>query len=224
MARTIVQDLDCAITITSSAKPRHRTQMTLDQAAAFLLFALVAAITPGPSNVMVTATGSAVGLMRGLPCAFGAAAGMAVLLFCAALGLGQAVAASPGLLRALNWAGAAFLLWLAWRVATSGLAADGRAIRPAGFVRAALFQWVNPKGWLVAAGAASAYLTAAADRPVTQAVMLGALFFAAAFPACVAWLALGAFLNRLLRDERTARLFNLAMGLALAASVVLILR
>jgi hypothetical protein len=71
----------------------------------FLIFSLVAAITPGPSNVMITATGSAVGIARGLPCALGAAAGMALLLFTAALGLGQLILGHTDILRAMNWSG-----------------------------------------------------------------------------------------------------------------------
>ena len=124
--------------------------MTLDQAAAFLVFALVAAITPGPSNTMIVATASAAGLWRGLPCVLGASAGMGTLLFCSALGLGQLVIAQPMLLRALNWGGAAFLLWLAWKIANAGRVSDVRAPKPVGFIGAAAFQWINPKGWLVA--------------------------------------------------------------------------
>lgn len=65
--------------------------MTLEQGLPFLIFSLVAAITPGPSNVMITATGSAAGIVRGLPCVVGAAAGMASLLFTAALALAASV-------------------------------------------------------------------------------------------------------------------------------------
>ncbi len=55
--------------------------MTLDQTLPFLIFSLVAAITPGPSNVMITATGSAAGIVRGLPCVLGSSVGMASLMF-----------------------------------------------------------------------------------------------------------------------------------------------
>jgi threonine/homoserine/homoserine lactone efflux protein len=198
--------------------------MTLDQAAAFLVFALVAAITPGPSNTMIVATGSAVGIWRGLPCVLGSSVGMGTLLFCSALGLGQLVIGHPMVLRALNWCGAAFLLWLAWKIATSGRASETAAAKPVGFVGAALFQWVNPKGWLVAVGAAGTYLQAAADNPLAQALAFGVLFFAAAFPSGLIWLLLGALLQRLLRDDRSRRIFNVVMGLALAASVAMIFR
>jgi threonine/homoserine/homoserine lactone efflux protein len=197
--------------------------MTLDQAAAFLVFALVAAITPGPSNTMIVATGSAVGAWRGLPCVLGASTGMGALLFCSALGLGQLITAQPMLLRALNWAGAAFLLWLAWKIATAGRQSETSAATPVGFVRAAAFQWINPKGWLVAVSAAATYLKDVPDNALAQATAFGALFFAAAFPSGLAWLFLGSAVRTLLRDERSARIFNVAMAAALAASVAMIL-
>ena len=80
---------------------------------------------------------------------------------------------------------------------------------------------MNPKGWLVAVSAAGTYLQTTADGALTQALAFGGLFFCAALPAGLVWLGLGAMLQSLLADERKARVFNVAMGLALAASVVL---
>jgi len=197
--------------------------MSVDQVIAFLVFSLVAAVTPGPSNLMITATGSAVGMIRGLPCVLGASLGMGLLLFCAALGLGQLVLGHPVLLRAMNASGAAFLLWLAWKVATAPHASGPGAARPAGLITATLFQWVNPKGWLVAVAAAGTYLQAGPGDPVATAAVFGALFFAAALPSGLLWLMLGALMQQLLRDERRARIFNIAMGVALAGSVALML-
>ncbi|MGE5511296.1 MAG: LysE family translocator [Bacteroidota bacterium] len=197
--------------------------MTFDQGIAFLIFSLVAAITPGPSNVMITATGSAVGLVRGLPCVLGASAGMGLLLFGTALGLGQLVLGHPTILKAMNWCGSAFLMWLAWKIATAHPASELGAANPVGFFKAASFQWVNPKGWLVAVGAAGTYLDATGENPVAQAAAFGALFMAAALPSGLVWLVLGALLHGALRDTRIARAFNIAMGAALAASVAMIM-
>ncbi|MFM9849818.1 MAG: LysE family translocator [Hyphomicrobiaceae bacterium] len=196
--------------------------MTFDQAAAFLLFAVVAAITPGPSNTMIVATASAWGLWRGLPCALGSSVGMGLLLLASALGLGQLIIAQPVLLKALNWGGAAFLLWLSWKIATAGPAREANDAKPVGFLGAAAFQWINPKGWLVAVSAAGTYLQAATDNALLQAAAFGALFFAAALPSGLVWLVLGACVHALLRDERHARIFNIAMGIALALSVLMI--
>ncbi len=199
--------------------------MTLDQALAFLIFALVAAVSPGPSNVMIAAAGSAVGFWRGLPCAFGAAIGMGSLLFASALGLGQIITGQPMILMALNWCGAAFLLWLAWKIATAGKSAntDDNPAKRVGFLEAAMFQWINPKGWLVAVSAAGTFLHAAAPNPFAPAATFGILFFVAAFPSGLVWLALGASMQKLMRDDRKARILNITMGLALAASVTMIL-
>jgi threonine/homoserine/homoserine lactone efflux protein len=195
--------------------------VTLEQTTAFLLFALAAAVTPGPSNVMIASTGSAVGFRRGLPCAAGAALGMASLIGAAALGLGHVVTAVPALLTGLKFAGAAFLLWLAAAIWRAGGQVDGQA-RAASAVEAALFQWLNPKGWLVAASAGGLYLPPGAS-PFTGASLLAVLFFAAALPSGLVWLGLGAGLKRMLRDPRAARVFNRTMALTLAGSVVLIL-
>jgi threonine/homoserine/homoserine lactone efflux protein len=196
--------------------------MSFDQAAAFFLFSVVAAITPGPSNTMIVATGSAWGLWRGLPCALGSAAGMGVLLFASALGLGQIIIVLPVLLKALNWAGAAFLLWLSWKIATAGRARETTGAKPVGFLGAAAFQWINPKGWLVAVSAAGTYLQSASEGVLLQAAIFGALLFAAALPSGLVWLVLGASIRTLLHDKRQARVFNIAMGITLALSVLMI--
>jgi threonine/homoserine/homoserine lactone efflux protein len=201
-----------------------KNPMTLEQTLPFLIFSLVAAITPGPSNVMITATGSAAGIVRGLPCVVGAAAGMATLLFTAALGLGQLILGHPEILRVMNWCGAAFLLWFAWKIANAGRAGESAQVKPVGFFGAAFFQWVNPKGWLVAVGAAGTYLQPDAGSQLLQALVFAALFFSVALPSGFVWLVLGASMQGLLRNERTARVFNIAMALALAASVAMILR
>lgn len=197
--------------------------MSAEQALAFFVFSLVAAITPGPSNVMLTATGGAVGVLRGLPCLFGVSAGMGSLIFAVAAGLGQLVLHSELLLAGMKWCGAAFLLWLSWKIATAGTS-DARAERRAvGFPAAALFQWVNPKSWLVSASAAGTYLQAGGDSLLLQAVLFAGVFVAAQFPSGLVWLGFGAAMHRLLRSERAARRFNIAMGASLAASVVFIL-
>lgn len=198
--------------------------MTPEQTVAFLLFATAAAGTPGPSNLLLTATGAHVGVLRGLPCLFGVTIGMGGMMFVVAFGLGTVVLASPIVLRALNWIGAAFLLWLAWRIATAGHSAAAAGRKPVGFIGAAAFQWINPKSWLVCASAAGAYLDAGSGSARAQAMAFGALFVLASLPCCFVWLAFGATAQRLLRTERARRAFNIAMGALLAGSVVLILR
>jgi hypothetical protein len=137
---------------------------------AFLLFAVVAAVTPGPSNIMLTTAGARVGVLRGLPCLLGVTTGMGAMMFVVPLGLGSLVLEHPLVLKALHWGGAAFLLWLSWKIATSGSRIDSAPERdPVGYLGAAIFQWVNPKSWLVTASAAGTFLGAHAGSPITHA-------------------------------------------------------
>jgi threonine/homoserine/homoserine lactone efflux protein len=197
--------------------------MTTEQIVAFLVFAVVVAITPGPSNVMLTATGANAGALRGLPCLFGVSAGMGLMMFLVPLGMASLVLKHPMALKALNLSGAAVLLWLSWKIATSS---DGESAGrdPVGFFGAAIFQWVNPKSWLVSVSAAGTFLSAEGGGAVLQAAALGGLFFLAAWPSGLVWLAGGAALQRVLRGKRERRRFNIAMGALLALSIVLMLR
>ena len=189
---------------------------------AFLLFAVVAAITPGPSNVMLTAAGANAGVLGGLPCLFGAATGMGLMLFLVPLGLGSVVLQHPLALKVLNWGGAAFLLWLSWKIATASRVESMADGKPLGYLGAVMFQWVNPKSWLVSASAAGTFLSAGAGSPIVQAACLGGLFFMAALPSGFVWLALGARIQHVLHSPRRLRVFNIAMGAVLALSILLI--
>jgi threonine/homoserine/homoserine lactone efflux protein len=193
--------------------------MTLEHAIAFLAFAFVAAITPGPSNVMLTATGAVAGIRGGLPCLLGVLAGMGLLIFVFAVGLGQLVLAHAVVLKLMNWLGAAFLLWLAWKIATAAPMGEGTERKPAGFLEALAFQWVNPKSWLVSASAVGTYLNAGEGAVLPQAALFVLLFLAAAAPSTLAWLAFGAGMQRLLTSPMSARIFNLVMATSLALSV-----
>lgn len=195
--------------------------MTVGQTLSFLLFAVVAAGTPGPSNVILTSTGANVGVLRGLPCLSGQVIGMGFMLFLVAFGLGSLVVGYPLLLLLLKVCGIGFLLWLAWKIATAGRSDFAMDKKPLGFWGAAAFQWVNPKSWLVCVSAVGTYLHAQAGNALTQSVSIGLLFALAAFPICFVWLAFGASLQRFLRTERTVRIFNIAMGALLTGAVAL---
>lgn len=198
--------------------------MSLDQFIAFALFAIVAAITPGPSNVLLAAVGAQAGLRRGLPSLFGVAAGMGALMFVVAFGLGSVALTYPLVQHGLKWGGIGVLLWLAWKIATAEPGAGKAAADVVGFWRAGALQWVNPKAWLVSASAAGTFLHAGGAGAIWQATSLALLFVLAALPCCFVWLFFGATVHRWLQSARTARAFNVAMGALLAASIVLFVR
>jgi threonine/homoserine/homoserine lactone efflux protein len=185
----------------------------------------VAAVTPGPSNIMLTAAGAQAGVLRGLPCLLGVATGMGAMMFVVPLGLGSLVLEHPLIVKGLHWGGAAFLLWLSWKIAMSGSHVDTAPDRdPVGYLGAAVFQWVNPKAWLVTASAAGTFLSVGAGSPIVQAGSLAGLFVLAALPSGFVWLAFGAAVQHVLQSRRRLRIFNLAMAGLLALSILLIVR
>jgi threonine/homoserine/homoserine lactone efflux protein len=124
----------------------------------------------------------------------------------------------------LKWVGVAYLLYLAWGIASADPSAKeepgaaGGAGRPLTFWQAAVFQWVNPKAWVMAVGGISAY-AAIASFPL-NAVLIAGLFGGLGFGSSGAWVAFGQGLRRLLSNARALRAFNIAMALALVASLV----
>ncbi len=94
--------------------------MTAALLLAFIGFAFVSSITPGPNNTMLLASGVNYGFRRTLPHIAGISLGCMVMLLLVGLGLGQVFAALPQLYGVLRYAGAAYLLWLAWKIATAG--------------------------------------------------------------------------------------------------------
>jgi threonine/homoserine/homoserine lactone efflux protein len=196
--------------------------MTPDQIVAFISFSIVLAITPGPSNTLLTSTGGSVGVLRGLPAVIGVAVGMAILMFVAASSVGTLILAQPAILTAVKWVGAAVICWLAWKIASSRSSGPEAAGRPIGFLGAVSFQWINPKSWLAVTSGAATFVDPSRGSAYPQALLLALIFAAVVLPCSAAWLAFGAAIQRVLHSERARRVFNVTMGLLLAASAVVI--
>lgn len=195
--------------------------MRLEPVIAFTVFSIVTTITPGPNNVMLTATGANVGVRRGMPHVLGIAFGFGFMLFLFTAGVGTALTSSPALMLGLKIAGIAVLLWLAWKIAMAKRGSVAERERPIGFLGAVAFQGINPKAWLICAGAVS-FLQPDAT-PIVQAALFGLIFIVAGIPCMLIWLGFGAAMQYVLRTDRALRAFNIAMGLLLAAIVPLLL-
>lgn len=195
--------------------------------ASALAFAVSMSATPGPNNAMVTASGANWGFRRTLPHMLGISVGFPVMLVAVSLGAGELLRAHPWAHDLLRWVGAAYLLWLAWRIATARpVTADGgeggqvgKGAHPLGFVQAALFQWVNPKAWVIALGAVVTFTTASGAALVGQATLLAVMFLVVTLPVTALWTLAGVGAARLLRTPVALRRFNLAMAALLVASL-----
>jgi threonine/homoserine/homoserine lactone efflux protein len=193
--------------------------MQADLLAALVAFCVVTLITPGPNNVMLMASGLNFGFRRAQPHLWGVTLGFAVMVLAVGLGLGAMFAAWPALYVLLKYLGAAYLLYLAWLIATAEPVEPGEAAggSPITFLHAVAFQWVNPKGWVMAVGSVSAYAAVAAF-PYNM-MLIAMLFGVLGIVSSVTWVMLGQTLRHLLRHKRAVRVFNIAMGLALVASL-----
>jgi len=183
------------------------------------LFCFTASITPGPNNMMLLGSGANFGLRASVPHMLGVVVGFLALLLLVGIGLGGIFAAYPALHTFLAWAGTAYLLYLAARIATSGSLKERRdGARPMRFAEALLFQAVNPKGWAMALGAVTAY--APAEHYFTNVLIVVAVFGVVNAPCIFAWTACGVSMRRFLDRPAVLRGFNIAMALALVASLV----
>ena len=192
--------------------------MSYDVFSALLLFAFVSSITPGPNNIMLLASGVNFGFRRTIPHMLGIGAGFVALLLAVGLGLGAVLTAFPALHTALKIAGGAYLLYLAWRVATSQtLAREGEAARPMRFSEAAAFQWVNPKAWVMAVTAMAVYTST--EHPFVSVVLVAAAFGLVNLPSVSTWAAFGTAMRGFLSDPVRLKWFNIAMGVLLALSL-----
>ena len=171
---------------------------------------------------MLASSGANFGVRRTLPHICGVAFGFPIMIFVVATGLGAIIAASAALQEAMRWAGAALLLWFAWRIATAGRAEDSASARPLSFLEAAGFQWVNPKAWAMAMATTAQFVTGSAV--IIESLLCSLAYAIAGLGSSFVWAGFGVWIRRLLSTDLRLRIFNVAMGLLIASFVVILFR
>lgn len=191
----------------------------------FLIFAFVASITPGPTNILVLGHGARFGLRATLPLVLGASLAAALIVLLVGLGLGEALQRYPRVQQAMSLLGALWLSWLAWqllRSAAQSFEAASATHRELGPLGAALLQLVNPKVWMMAVAVVSVFAVGSADKAVRVA-QLSLVFLLMTLPCMSAWALLGAGSARLLQSPQRVRRFNQLLAILLLASTWLAL-
>jgi threonine/homoserine/homoserine lactone efflux protein len=197
--------------------------MPFDTFAALLLFAFTTSITPGPNNMMLFASGVNFGFRRTIPHMLGIGIGFFTLLIGVGLGLSALLATVPVLYTAIKFAGGAYLLWIAYKIATSkGLSERGSGAVPMTFFGAAAFQWVNPKAWVMAVTAMATYTDPA--RYFLTVLIVGFAFAAVSVPTLSSWAGFGSVLREWLADPLRLKIFNISMAVLLVISLWPMLR
>ncbi|MCF3640563.1 LysE family translocator [Rhizobium sp. TRM95111] len=185
---------------------------------ALVVFAFTTSITPGPNNMMLFASGVNFGFVRTIPHMCGIGVGFLTLLLGVGFGLGALLETVPALYTTLKIAGGLYLLWIAFKIATSRSLDEGKAgARPMTFLEAAAFQWVNPKAWIMAVSAMATYTDAA--NYAVSVLIVGTAFALVNFPSVSTWAGFGSALRQWLSDPVRLRWFNVTMALLLVASL-----
>lgn len=186
------------------------------------LFAFVSSITPGPNNIMLTSSGILFGFVRSIPHMLGITAGFGVMLALCAAGIGSLILAVPAIHVVLKVAGSGYLLYLAWKLRKMAFSQDDDgSAQPMSFTGAALFQFANPKAWVMAITGASAFLPLV--QPVSFAIALFCLVFCAINLPCVSvWAGTGAVLRRYLAQPKWQQVFSATMIVLTVYSAVAI--
>ena len=197
--------------------------MPLDTLLALLIFALTTSITPGPNNMMLFASGVNFGFRRTIPHMLGIGAGFFALLIGVGFGLGALLKTVPLLYTVLKFAGGAYLVWIAWKIATSRALAEGQAgAKPMTFLGAAAFQWVNPKAWVMAITAIATYTDT--RQYFSTVLVVGVVFVLVNVPSVSTWAGFGSALRDWLSDPVRLKWFNITMAVLLVLSLWPMLR
>lgn len=188
-----------------------------------ILFAIVTSGTPGPNNLMMLSSGSNFGMRRSLPHLLGISIGFPVMLLILSIGSMPILMLNPQVLSAIKIIGMCYLLYLAWRIANSSVddhvLESKKIAKPLTCFQSALFQWANPKAWIVAAGAVSTYLIP--NQMLSHhMVWVVLIFVAAGFLCCGSWLLMGRHLRLLLKRPLYLRIFNYVAAGLLVCSMI----
>ncbi|MEO7262031.1 MAG: LysE family translocator [Jatrophihabitantaceae bacterium] len=188
-----------------------------------IVFTLATCGTPGPNNTLVMASGVSFGFRRSVPGVVGINTGFPIMVVLVGLGLGAFLERWPVVLDILRPIGAAYLLYLAYKIATAPVDdLQARATKPLTFTKTALFQFVNPKAWVMIVGALVTYTTT--DGPfLWQVLAVAVIFLVFGTPCTTAWLLMGVGLRRVISKPAQFRAFNIVMAVTLVLSMIPIL-
>jgi len=191
---------------------------------AIILFAVSTSVTPGPNNIMIMTSGLNYGVKGSIPHLLGICFGFPAMVIMVGLGFSVVFDVYPLFHEVIKVLGVVYLLYLAWLIASSSpTSLELEKAKPLNFTQAALFQWVNPKAWVIATGAVSAYTSVSSDL-LSQVIFIALAFFIVAFPCVGIWLFFGVGLKKHLNSPKHQKIFNVSMALLLISSVYPVLK
>jgi threonine/homoserine/homoserine lactone efflux protein len=189
----------------------------------FITYAFVMSITPGPNNVMLTASGATFGFRRTLPHMLGVVFGFVVQLLAVCAGLSALFIRWPQLQTMLSWVGAAYLVYLGVRMLRSSASQAQGKSRPVRFHEAALFQFLNPKAWVMTVTCATLFLPQQLGI-IARGAYMAAVMEGVGIPCMALWALFGSSLKNFLASPRPRMVFNAVMAVSLGATAIVMVK
>ena len=197
--------------------------MTHETLIALALYALVTSVTPGPNNLMLLASGVNFGFRQTIPHMLGIALGFTAMVALVGFGLGAVLTLFPIVFNVLRVLALVYMVWLSWKLASSGSLGSGEAkARPMTFIEAALFQWINPKAWAMALTATTLYTVP--EMYYLSVVLVAGTFGIINLPSVSCWAGFGVALRGFLSVPARLRIFNVGMAVLLLLSTLPFIR
>ena len=176
------------------------------------IFSLTMSFSPGPVNMLIISSGAIHGFRKTLPLISGATTGFTLLLIVVCFGLYAAIEQYPLFFKYLNAAGALFILYLGYKIASSQPDLALQKTETPGFIQGFLMQWFNPKAWTACASGAALFSAPTTNPTVAVFIMI---YFVVCYLSLASWAVIGDRVSMLLRSRQRIRTFNLLMGSSL---------
>jgi threonine/homoserine/homoserine lactone efflux protein len=187
---------------------------------ALLSFVIATAFTPGPNNLMLLSSGLTFGYKRTLPLITGIMIGFPLMVIAVGLGIGKLFEIFPLLYDILKIIGIGYLLWMAWKISkTKGTLQTSETNKPFSMLQSALFQWVNPKAWIMAMTSTSSFIDNTGDVQ-QQVLFIAGIYLIVGLFSTHSWALGGVLLQKFIQKEESLRIFNISMALLMFFSVL----
>ncbi|MGB5885603.1 MAG: LysE family translocator [Acinetobacter venetianus] len=195
--------------------------MTLTALISFIIYSFVTSVTPGPNNIMLISSGVSFGFKRTIPHILGIGFGFGLMVTLVGFGIGSILTNSKNLYEFVKIIGIVYLLYLAYQIYISDSVNTNnkpKSHKPLNFLQASLFQWVNPKAWVMTMGAVTAYTSSSSN--ISIFLLIGLIYGAISIPSVGVWALVGDKLKALINDRKKIRIFNISMALLLLISII----
>ena len=185
-----------------------------------LSFVVATAFTPGPNNLMLLSSGLTFGYRRTVPLITGIMIGFPLMVVAVGLGIGELFKVFPMLYSILKVVGISYLLWMAWKISqTKGSLHTSETTKPFTVLQSALFQWVNPKAWIMAITSTTSFISNEGNIQL-QVLFIAFIYLLVGLFSTHSWALGGVLLQKFIQKERTLRIFNVSMALLMVFSVL----